>query len=291
MQNRFVICLSILLVTFLIELFGGLACGSLSLVSDSFHVLSDLFALSLSYFSALIARKKMPTDKMTYGYHRLEVFSALVNGVTMIGISFFIIFEAIERINMPRTVMTLPALWIAIFGLGVNVLCAFILRRTGEHRDLNMKSAYLHLIGDALASCSVVAGILIMRWTQFYMIDGLVAIFISILIFLGAVRVLASGAGILLQQSPHELDHIRDQVRKISGVIDLEDLRLWQVCSNLIVGTAHVITNVTTLMETEEIAMKIKVLLQSQFNICHMTLQFESPAMAERHTHEFEHLH
>jgi cobalt-zinc-cadmium efflux system protein len=103
--------------------------------------------------------------------------------------------------------------------------------------------------------------------------------------------VLAGGAGILLQQSPHELDKIRKKVREIPGIIDLEDIRLWQVCSNLIVGTAHVITNVSTLKETEEISVQIKTLLQNQFNICHMTLQFESPEMAERHSHEFEHWH
>jgi cobalt-zinc-cadmium efflux system protein len=119
----------------------------------------------------------------------------------------------------------------------------------------------------------------------------LVAIALSLWILISAVRVLAGGAGILLQQSPHELDKIRKKVREIPGIIDLEDIRLWQVCSNLIVGTAHVITNVSTLKETEEISVQIKTLLQNQFNICHMTLQFESPEMAERHSHEFEHWH
>ena len=282
--------IGILGITFLAEFLGGIISGSLSLVSDSFHVLGDTFALGLAFGALAIANRRLPTEKMTYGYGRLEVLSALLNGATLIAVSVIILVQAVNRFIEPPAVQWTLALPIAILGLGVNGTAALFLRRGKHHlHDLNIRSAYLHVLADFGASVAVIVGLTALAITGVSIIDAVVAALISVTLFVGAVRVLRQGAGILLQQSPHDIDEVREIVRTVDNVVDIDDFRLWQICSHMVIGTAHIITDVQRLEETEEIASRIRSLLEERYQVKHLTLQFETKTMWERHTHEVRH--
>ena len=282
--------IALLAIVFLGEILGGFLSGSLSLISDSFHVLGDTFALVLALGALTIANRKLPTDKMTYGYGRLEVLSALLNGATLIAASAIIVYQAVGRFMAPQDVQVAIALPIAALGLAANGVAAVILRSGRFHRhDLNIQAAYLHVVADFGASVAVILGLIAIRLTALSIIDPIVATLISLVLFVGAIRVLRQGAGILLQQSPHDIDKLRDLVRTVDNVVDIDDFRLWQICSHMVIGTAHIITDVESLKETEEISNRISCLLAEHYQVKHLTLQFETRKMWEGHTHEVRH--
>lgn len=279
--------------TFLAELIGGVVSGSLSLVSDAFHVLSDLSAILIAYVSLAIAQRTAPTQRMAFGYHRLEVISALFNGLLLSLISAFIFVEAWSRFTNPTEINTTYALIIAIIGLAVNLVVARKFHQSSTHieKDVNIRSAYLHVLGDILASISVITGITAVRLLDMPVIDPVVAGFVAVLLLMGAGRVLYKSAEILLQKSPQDIDRVRKRVIEIKGVEDFLDVRLWQVCSHLTVGTAHVVVSVDSLEETEEIKREIKSIIQDEFDIRDMTLECETAGMSGDHPHRFQHEH
>lgn len=281
---------SLLAVTFLAELAGGIAFGSLSLVSDSFHVVSDLISILIAYLSLTIAQKKGPTRQMAFGYHRLEVISALFNGLLLSVIAAVIFTEARSRFQNPGTIDTTGTLVVASLGLVVNVAVAVLIHRSpaSPRWDINIRAAYLHVLGDILASVSVVVGMVAIKVFNRPAIDPLVSAFIALLILVGAGRVLYRSAEILLHKSPQDIDGVRNRVLEIAGVKDFVDVRLWQVCSHLTVGTAHVVVSVNSLEETEPIKQKIKSIIQDEFNIRDITLECETSDMSARHTHAFK---
>ncbi len=282
--------IGLLVLTFFAEFIGGNISGSLSLVSDSFHVLGDTFALGLAFGALTIANRRLPTEKMTYGYGRLEVLSALLNGVTLVAASVVIFYQATQRFFSPPDVQVSLALPIAVVGLGVNGFAAYVLRSGKVHlHDLNIRGAYLHVLADFGASVAVIAGLIAIRITGAAIIDPIVAAGISIALIVGAARVLRQGAGILLQQSPHDVAQLRDLIRTVDHVVEIDDFRLWQICSHMVIGTAHVITDVESLEETEEISNRIRSLLEERYQVKHLTLQFETQKMWEQHTHDVRH--
>lgn len=287
------IAASLLAVTFVAELAGGIAFGSLSLISDSFHVVSDLIAILIAYVSLAIAQKKGPTQQMAFGYHRLEVISALFNGLLLSVIAAFIFTEAWSRFENPGTIDTTGALIVAGLGLAVNVTVAVLIHRSpaSPRRDINIRAAYLHILGDILASLSVVVGMVAIKMLDRPVIDPVVSAFIALLILVGAGRVLYRSAEILLHKSPQDIDGLRKRVMEIEGVKDFMDVRLWQVCSHLTVGTAHVVVSVRSLEETEPIKRKIKSIIQEEFDIRDITLECETSDMSARHRHKFAHEH
>lgn len=275
-----------------LELLGGYFFGSLALISDSLHIFTDIFAVSISFCALVISQKKLPTDRMTYGYHRLEVFSAIFNGVMLVILALVIFVAALRRYQNPHAVLALPALAVGAVGFVGNFIAALIFSsREERRRDLNIRAVYWHFIGDMLSSAAVVGGMIGIYLTGNNSIDALVSMGISTLLVFSAGKVLMEGTGILLQQSPHDLEDIRQKVRSIPHVVDIDDFRLWQVCSHLLIGTAHIITDVENLDATEELSRKIKSLLEEEYRIRHLTLQFETPAMYEQHQHELNHQH
>lgn len=298
MQNQFTsqkalkIAAFLLTITFFAELFGGIAFGSLSLISDAFHVIADLGSILIASFALSVAHRRQPTQQMTFGYHRLEVISALFNGVVLSIISAVIFLEAWERFSNPGIIDTQGALIIAITGLVINIIVIrFFHHAPDRHRDINIKSAYLHILGDVLASISVVTGIIAVKVFQQPIIDPIVAAFIALLLIIGAGRVLYASAEILLQKSPQDVDNVRQRVLKIEGVKDFLDVRLWQVCSHLTVGTAHVVVNVESLQETEGIKANIRSIIHEEFDVRDITLECETENSAIEHSHKFEHHH
>ncbi|MBC8456337.1 cation transporter [bacterium] len=282
----------VLFATFLVEIVGGIVFHSLSLVGDSMHVFSDIFALGIAYGAIVIANRKTPDDQFVHGYHRLEVLSALVNGMLLVGIAVFLIMEAIDRFQNPHEVNAKFAIWIAIFGLLVNLSVLAMLHKSADHKhDINIKAAYLHVLGDSLASISVIVGMILIILSGNPIWDSIVSLVICALIIYASARVILEGTNILMHRSPRDLEEIRCSMLEIQHVQGVEELRLWQVCSHLTVGTAHIITDLERLAEIADVSKLVKAKLRGNFDIRHLILEFETPEAAANHSHDFDHNH
>ena len=273
--SRFLLSIGLTLAILVAEFGGGLWTGSLALLSDSAHVFMDIFALGLSYLAIRAAR--LPADdRHTYGYHRMQVLAALANGATLLLISFEILRDAINRFQNPVPVMAGPMLVIAIVGLVVNVIVALVLR---EHdpNDLNTRAAFLHVLGDALASVGVIgAGIAILLTGQSW-IDPLVSVLISLLILASSWRLLRETVHILAEGMPDGMTvmAVAEAMKTVAGVTEVHDLHIWTVSPGYVALSAHVILDDQTLSQTERIMAEIKSKLEVQYEIEHTTIQFE----------------
>lgn len=261
-------------IIFVAELIGGITTGSLALLSDSAHVFMDVFALGLGYL-AIRAAAIPANDKHTYGYHRMQVLAALVNGITLLVISFEILREAITRFSNPKPIETGLMLIIAVIGLAVNVVVAFVLH-DHEHKDLNTRAAFLHVIGDTLASVGVIiAGVLIYFTGQLW-IDPLVSVLISLLVLISAGRLLKETVHMLSEGMPEGMtaSSIAEIIQSIQGVLEVHDLHIWAISPDFIALSAHVVLEDQPLSQSGLILSRLKTAL-AKSGIDHITIQFE----------------
>jgi cobalt-zinc-cadmium efflux system protein len=274
-ENRFVFSLVLTLLIFLVELIGGFWTGSLALLSDSAHVFMDAFALGLSYL-ALRAAALPANDNHTYGYHRLQVLAALVNGGTLLLITFEILREAWHRFQNPEPVLAGPMLVIAVIGLGVNLIVAFALRDY-NHDDLNTRSAFLHVLGDALASVGVIGAGVAILLTGWNWLDPLVSVLIALIILSGSVRVLREAIHILAEGAPNGMNasRIAGSMVKVDGVSEVHDLHVWTVSPGYIALSAHVLLTDQSLSQAQRVMDGLKQVLSKEFSIEHTTIQLE----------------
>ncbi len=273
LERRFVLALGISLLVFLAELAGGWWTGSLALLSDSAHVFLDVFALGLSYIALRVAA--LPADdRHTYGWHRLEVFAALANGVTLLVITVAIFYEAWGRLQNPAPIHSAEMLVIATVGLVASLATARVLE---HHDDLNTRSAFLHVIGDALASLGVIVGGVVMLLTGWYAIDPLISAFIGAIIVVGSWRVLRSSLHILFEGAPEgiALGDVAHAMGNVAGVQDVHDLHLWSICSGYPALSAHVRVADASCDATTAQMSALKQTLAERFKIQHTTIQFE----------------
>jgi len=274
-ENRFVFSLVLTGLIFLVEFVGGLWTGSLALLSDSAHVFMDAFALGLSYL-ALRAASLPPDDRHTYGYHRLQVLAALANGATLLLIAVEIMREAYGRFRHPAPVSAGPMLVIAIVGLAVNLVVVFVLRKH-DRDDLNTRSAFLHVLGDAVASIGVIVAGLSILITGAVWLDPLVSVLIGLLILFGSGRVLKESVHVLAEGVPGGMTAtgITNVLRRVSGVIEVHDLHVWTVAPGYVALSAHVVIDDQAFSRTAGIMTALKESLLKDFNIRHTTIQFE----------------
>lgn len=274
-ENRFVFSLVLTGLIFLVEFIGGFWTGSLALLSDSAHVFLDAFALSLSYF-AIRAAALPPNDRHTYGYHRLQVLAALANGATLLLIAVEILREAWSRFRHPAPVSAGPMLAIAVVGLAVNLVVAFALRKH-DRDDLNIRSAFLHVLGDAAASVGVIGAGLAILITGAVWLDPLVSVLIGLLILFSSGRVLKESVHVLAEGMPEGMTAtgIKDVLRRVSGVSEVHDLHVWTVAPGYIALSAHVVIDDQAISQTAEIMAALKESLEKDSHIRHTTIQFE----------------
>lgn len=274
-QQRLLFSLALTGLIFIAEFTGGLWTGSLALLSDAAHVFMDVFALGLSYL-AMRAAVLPPNDRHTYGYHRMQVLAALANGATLLLISFEILKEAIQRFQNPTPVVAGPMLVIAVFGLAVNIIVALTLSRH-DHQDLNIRSAFLHVLGDALASVGVIGAGIAIYFTGLFWIDPLVSILIGLLILVSSGRLLKETIHILAEGIPEGMkaSGVAAAIKAVPGVAEVHDLHVWTISPGFIALSAHVLLDDQTLSQSDGIMEEIKRSLSSQFGIEHTTIQFE----------------
>lgn len=274
-EKRFVLSLVLTGLIFLAEFVGGFWTGSLALLSDSAHVFMDAFALGLSYL-AIRAAALPPNDRHTYGYHRLQVLAALANGATLLLIAFEILNQAWRRFREPQAVLAGPMLIIAVIGLAVNLAVAYILHQH-DHDDLNTRSAFLHVLGDALASVGVIGAGVAILFTGWTWLDPLVSVLIGLLIMFSSGRILKESIHILAEGMPSGLtaSAVAELMRSVAGVSEVHDLHVWTVAPGYIALSAHVTLADQSLSQTGEIMDALKEGLRANFDILHTTIQFE----------------
>jgi cobalt-zinc-cadmium efflux system protein len=279
--GRFKYAIFLTAATLIAELAGGLWTNSLALLSDAAHVFLDLFALLLSL--GAIKLSSYPTsDTRTFGWHRMEVFASFINGSTVFLIAGIICYEALGRIVHPEEVKSLPMLLIAVVGLVMNLFAAGALH-SHSHDDLNVHSAFLHVIGDAAASVGVIVGGIIMYFTNWYLLDAIISVGIGFVIFWGSWRVIRESLHILLEGVPRgiEVGQVAEAIREVEGVEEVHHLNIWTICSHIIALSGHVVVPPTFRGEHGGMLRKIEERLFERFHISHTTLQLESTRCTE----------
>lgn len=266
-----------------VEFIGGIISNSLSLISDAGHMVTHLFALGMSYFAVILSARS-PTKKRTYGFYRAEILAAFINGIVLIFITAYLVYEAFMRFISPEPIMVSHMLGAAGFGLIINGVSIFLLAKV-IHNDLNIQSAFLHEIGDIISSIAVVVCGVIIFYTKNYIIDPIVSLFICALIIIWAVKLLLDSADILLEATPKHLD-IDDMISvlksEISNVRDVHHVHAWTIASSMYSLTADVVIDDCQVSSAAEILKKINHLLKERFHIEHTSIQFK--CFLEKHT-------
>lgn len=273
--SRFTYAIVLTVVTLIAEVVGGIWTNSLALLSDAAHVFLDLFALLLSLGAIKLAG--LPSSETrTYGWHRAEVFASFINGVSIFLIAIGIFYEAGIRLMHPEEVKSIPMFVIALIGLAMNLLAASALHQH-SHDDLNVHSAFLHVIGDAAASVGVIIGGLVMYFTRWYTLDALISMGIGCVVFFGAWRVMRDSTHILLEGVPKgiEVSVIADSIRAVEGVKDVHHLNVWSICSHIVVLSAHLDVRDEFKWQQAQVIHDVEHTLLDRFHISHTTLQVE----------------
>jgi cobalt-zinc-cadmium efflux system protein len=270
------------LVLFVAEAIGGWISNSLALLADAGHVLTDAGALALSLFVAWFSRQPVTAEK-TYGYLRWEILAALINGATLLGLSVWIVVEAVARLGAPEPVGGSLMLAVATAGLIANVIAAMLLHPVNK-TNLNVRGAYLHILGDLLASVGTIVAALIIRYTGWLHADPIASLLTTALIVRGAWTLVREAVDVLLESTPSHiaLGDVRAALQGIPGVESVHDLHVWTVTSGVVAMSAHAIVREP---EKHQEVLECAHDKLGQMGIHHVTVQIERREMFEREQH------
>ena len=265
-----------------VEGLGGWLSNSLALLADAGHVLTDAGALGLSLFVVWLAKQPGSRAK-TYGYLRWEILAALINGATLLGISLWIVIEAIGRLRHPEAVAGPTMLIAAVLGLVVNAVAVWMLHGVSEG-SLNVRGAYLHVLGDLLASVGTVVAAVLIRYTGWLQADPISSLLTTVLIVLGAWRLVRESVDVLLEAAPAHihLDTVRRRIESIPGVESIHDLHVWTVTSGMVALSVHAIVRDS---ENHQVVLEQAHDLLLEMGIQHSTIQLECEELSERELH------
>lgn len=265
------------------EAVGGWLTNSLALLADAGHMLTDVCALTLTLFAIWFASRPA-TSKKTYGYYRLEILAAFINGVVLVLLSLWVIYEAYERWQQPQEIRGLGLTLVAVGGLVVNIIAAYLLH--ADHKsDLNMRGAWLHVMGDLLGSVTaIVAGLLILGFGWLWA-DAVCSILISLIIIIGAWRLILESVNVLLEGTPSHIDlgAVEDAILETEGVEGVHDLHIWTISSGIDALSAHVHHGDD--VAQPELLKTLRSRLHDSFGIDHLTIQMETGAFDKEAVH------
>lgn len=274
-KKDILIALSITILIMVAEAVGGLLSNSLALLSDAGHMLTDNLALMLSFFAMTFA-SRLATERRTFGFYRLEILAAFVNGIVLVLISIYIMYEAYLRTVNPQPVQGMLMLIIAVIGLVGNIIGMGFLHKH-SHNSLNIRAAYLHIVGDALSSIGVVIGGVVILYTGWYLIDPVLSFLISLVIIYGAWALVKESVNILLESVPAHIniENIAAEIAKIDGVREAYHIHVWTITSGIYALSAHVLIDDRLVSSSRELNERIKALLSEKFKVGHSTIQLE----------------
>jgi len=282
-RHRIAIVLGLTTIYMLAEAVGGYLTNSLALISDAGHMLTDAAALALALF-AMWFSSRPATPQKTYGYYRLEILAALANGVALIIMSLLIFFEAYKRAQDPPPVLGFQMMLIASGGLFVNALGAWILRDSA-HQNMNIRGAFLHVLGDALGSVGAILAGFLMWWRGWYMADPIISVVIGLLIIYSSWRLISDSTHVLLEGTPAHLNTaaIIETILDTEGVSDVHDLHVWTITTGKEALSAHVVLDIG--MPHHMALQRLRHNLRTKFDISHVTIQIETPDCEECEIH------
>lgn len=272
---------------FVVELAGGLLFGSVALISDAFHMLFDMLAYVMAFSASFAAERFDRGDEWSYGLHRLEPVAAFLNGILLVPMVGYIVWEAYKRFLEPASINAELTLVIATGGLLVNIGSVFVLQ--GGEMSLNERGAFYHLLGDAGGSVAVIVSTLAVSVLDMPVADPLAAVLIGLLVLWSAGKVLVESTSIFLQQSPMSVETLREEVTKIDTVASVEDIHVWQVCSQLTVATVQVETTSKSADEQQQLRATVHETL-ADAGIDHSTVEIIGPSNLQPTEHR-QHSH
>jgi cobalt-zinc-cadmium efflux system protein len=258
------------------QIIGGILSGSLSLISDALHNLSDTVALVISFFAVRLSKRKN-TEAQTFGYKRAEILAALFNACALVVVAVFLFKEAVVRFTHPHPINSLLMLSVALVGLIANIISVFLLK-SHAHEDLNIRAAYVHLFSDFLSSIAVIIGALVILISKAYWIDPALTILIGIYVLREGYKIIEESTRILMQHVPKgiNLREIQARIEGIEGVKDIHHAHLWAVTERDIHFEAHInVSRDMPVSETCILVKQVEVALKEHFAITHVTLQVE----------------
>lgn len=275
----------IITIYMIVEVIGGFVTNSLALISDAGHMLSDSVALGVS-FLALKLGGKQPTSTKTFGFKRFEILAAFLNGIALIVISIYILWESYKRFLNPPEVMSSGMLTISIIGLLVNIAAAFILMRGDTSENLNVRSAFLHVMGDLLGSVGAIIAALLIMFFNWGIADPIASVIVSILIIISGWRVTRDSFHILMEGTPSNIDAsaLKKSLLSLGEIKDVHDLHIWSITSDFPALSCHLV--VDNQVENESVLSKAKKILHDEFHIEHTTIQIDKEHSAcKDHNH------
>jgi cobalt-zinc-cadmium efflux system protein len=265
------------------EVIGGWLTGSLALLADAGHMLADVAALALALIAAWFASRPATSNK-TFGYYRLEILAALVNGVALVVISLLILYEAYQRWSAPPVVQGGAVMLVASGGLAINLISAWILH--GRHEiDLNMRGAWLHVLSDALGSLGAIVAGAVMWLYGWFAADPLFSALIGVLIVWSSWRLIRESTNVLLEGTPAHINlaAVEDSILRTDGVSDVHDLHVWTITSGREALSAHVIHAYE--VSQPELLKELRAKLHDRFGVDHLTIQMETPEFEDETFH------
>ncbi len=274
--KRLKLTLLVGLSLFLIEALGSWFSHSLALLADSFHVLGDLGAVFVTLIASKLAERPK-NSRRSYGYYRLEVIAALFNGCLLLGLAYIIFQSAYHHFNSTPEIESRLMLGVAVFGLMINLLMLFVLKPSHQH-NLNLRSAYLHILGDTISSCAVIVGAVLIIFTGLSWIDAVMGVFVGSILTLMACRLVWDSIHVLLEGAPKHMnpDEVEETLRKaFPQITNIHDFHIWEITSHLFAMTAHVEAKVVTLAETRGLIDGMNALIHEKYGIGHTTFQVE----------------
>jgi cobalt-zinc-cadmium efflux system protein len=281
--GRLSVVLVLTAIYMIAEMLGGWWTGSLALLADAGHMLTDVAALVLALIAVWFGSRPATSSK-TFGYYRLEIIAALVNGVALVVISLLIFYGAYRRWLAPPVVRSGPMIVLAAGGLLVNLVCAWILHRHDEI-DLNLRSVWLHVMGDVLGSVAAILAGILMALFGWYAADPLFGVIISLLIIWSSIRLIREATNVLLEGTPAHINlaAVEDAILNTEGVDDVHDLHVWTITSGREALSAHVIHAHS--ISQPDLLKELRVKLQVRFGVDHLTIQMETPDFEDETFH------
>lgn len=283
-KNNLIIVLGLTTTYLVAEVIGGLWTGSLALLADAGHMLTDVFGLALALAAIWFAEREA-TPERTFGYYRIEILAALTNAVVLIGISLYILYEAYQRFINPPEVQSLGMLIIASIGLAVNLIGMWILR-AGSKESLNMKGAYFEVLSDMLTSIGVIiAGVVMLAANGLYWIDPLISAGIGLFILPRTWNLMMESVGVLLEGTPADVDiaALRGSLGRVEGVAGIHDLHVWSITSGMNAMSVHAV--LADGAEHDDVLTRVHEHCTKKFKISHVTVQTERGDFATHETH------
>ena len=273
--KRLSISLFLTLAFVAIEAVAGLFSNSLALLTDAAHNLTDVIALGLSWF-AIRVTSRPANERKTYGYHRVGILVALVNSTTLVVIALGIFYEAWQRFLSPPEVKSTVLIGVGFVAVVVNIVTAMLVHK-GSDSNLNLRSAFVHLMGDVLSTVGAVIAGVIIYFTDANWLDPLVSVLIGFLILYNAWDILRDAVDILLEAKPRDIDsdELVNDMLEVQGVLGVHDLHIWSITQNLRTMSAHVLTDDMTIGQGADIQHQINEIVYHRYNIAHATLQLE----------------